>query len=89
MKQGRAERGYRPEGQGEWKFAQNREWGVGRVSGKDQRVQSCCFRTGRARRQHLIEPLQGRISAGMEEQHKLGKQYLELRKGVTRCSSEA
>lgn len=63
--------------------------GVGRVGGKDQRVQSCCFRTGRARRQHLIEPLQGRISARMEEQHKLGKQYLELRKGVTRCSSEA
>lgn len=29
MKQGSAERGYRPERQGEWKFAQNREWGGG------------------------------------------------------------
>lgn len=66
-------------------FRSDREWGCG----KDQSVQSCCFRTGKARRRHLIEPLQGKMSARMEEWHKLSKQYLELIKGVTWCSSEA
>lgn len=47
------------------------------------------FQDREARRRHLIEPLQGKMSARMEERRKLSKQYLELIKGVTWCSSEA